>query len=260
MRRNFRRRGLSKDKTFWSTLDVENVNHNYQHVNILGGPGTGAGQPDIDQPARLLKWNPFTPNVVRSVGVDNEDAQEKAFLKRLIIKIPVLAQVQYMVAAGDQGPAFETTRDDIPFTGTGGLSAEPTVSGYLLNGGIGNNQTFGSMSWAEGIPLNWALIYETFQESQVELYQTDYLPATPDNSLQNRREFMRGVTVPTVYKPGSITIDKTFPGRGVMLANGDRQTFQVSLAVWMPTSNYGTGQTPSVGVYFAQARAKYGRV
>lgn len=254
----YRKRGLPKLKQLWSGMAFGNSDYVYESVNLLT-----AQNDTTANPVRFLSWNAETPQINQGVSPDARPVDENAFLKRVIIKLAVLPQVTKVIQAssGTEVTATSSARVE-PFHGALAKDAGLTgLGGYALDGGYDSTVPAGSYGKEEGVPVSWSLLYETYSGAGVALNGGDdpYLPATEFARVKNKREFRRGMVVTSLYNPKTISIDKTFPGRGVRLSLGSRDINQLTLAMWLPDPvNFQNNRMPAVGVYVCEARVLYG--
>ena len=246
-RRNFRRTGnrrynSSNPAAEWHPLVYGNVNWGEFKPNLLWNLELGS----TTAPQRIVSFNADT--------VASDEANPDVTLKRLDIQQCWMAGMGAGRIDGTlQTQWSRTFRDDIP-----AFSGFPDTSGYtgvLVSGDLDNSQLVGPTSFMEGIPLNLALIYETFSEAQQDITVFLEEPFVVGN-VRNKRIFWQKLICPTLYRPSMVNIDKTFAGRGVRLSKGEREIYQVSLIAWS-YSDMGTVIKPAVTFVSGTQRALY---
>lgn len=222
---------------------------------ILGNANWEMYKPNMWKP---LNGSTAATTAVRilSINADTVAALEQnpdCTLKRIDIEMAWMAMLGMRRANGTLGEYDSGTRDDIPPFGT----SDPTTgfSGPLLSGDVRSNTLVGGTSWAEGLPFQLALIYETEQEANGSLEAVLEEPWVVQNQ-RTKRFFWQKLYCPTIYRPAMVTIDKTFPGRGVALRKGQREIYQVSLIAWA-YSDMGTTVEPGWTFAVGKARALY---
>lgn len=188
---------------------------------------------------RVMKINPNVPALALGNEPDADDDQHQLNVHRVIFDATIYPAVTSLRINGNLLTATETQRDDIPMY-PGQLGSNTGLNGYLLNGTLADGSTgFGSQSWFEGQPLNWALMYEEYPQSVDALDAS--VASNADNAFdptgsfewtKNKRIFRQGHLVTSVHQPARLKIDKRFPGRGLQLTYGDRQIYQLTLAIW----------------------------
>lgn len=248
MRRNFRRRmgpqvQASKLETIWQGAD-------YAIVQPLGNDGGTPLLPGGD-PQRIMWWNPVSPSVVNSDSVNTITANLTARLRRIIFQQNLWAIVTRYGATGGTFASVATTRQTNPYYGEGG------TSGAVLEGGISNTFDQATISHLEGVPVHWALLYETDEEAGQPL-ATTFSFSSASELVRNRKVFAQGGFVVNLANPRTFKLDKKF-GRGITLSSGDRQTWQVTLAMFIPGIDGGNdaylGSSVAVGrAFYEQLR------
>lgn len=237
-------RGMTKADAQWFTGTYGNASHDSQKINLLWRPGTAAD----NLPQRLCSVN------ADSLGEDQ--VGQGFFLKRLIWKFPLLAQVGQTLIVTERELNNQNARQSVPFHEGGERPGVNAVYGPLLDGDLVTGTLQGAQSWAEGVPVAWALMYETATDASLALssvFGGTFDPYSPASNTKNKRIFAQGVLTPSVYSPKTITIDKRFPGKGVRLSNGDREIYQVTLAIW----GFNSGTTLAPGLAFAPGENRF---
>jgi len=248
-RRGYRKGAAGGPKSLWAQANLENVNwiNNTEEGNasgLLNGSGTQAIQ-------RVMTINPGS---LDADGTGDSDVERQAYVKRIIFKASMHAVLANLRVNGSSEVALNTIRDDIP--GPGGLMGDDSgYTGYLLAGGINDSVSYWGPSAWEGIPITWWLIYETWKEAQDDI--SNYFDGfAKETYIKNRRVFAQGMLAPALTRPVMFSLDKRFPGRGVQLNNGDRDTWQISLLMQVAG---GSGQEDRVGFQVGERRVMYYR-
>lgn len=213
---------------------------------------------------RLMVINPTVPNLALGNETVAEDEQVQMAVHRVIVDMTIYPAVTSLRINGNLLTATETQRDDIPMY-PGQTTGNTGLNGYLLNGSIADGPTgFGSQSWFEGQPLNWALMYEEYPQAGQALDASiatnpdiAFDPSTAVEWTKNRRVFRQGHLVTSVHQPARLKIDKRFPGRGLQLTYGDRQIYQLTLAIWGFRS--GTTIPTAFNIAIGEMRFQYKR-
>lgn len=188
---------------------------------------------------RVMTVNPNTPTLALGGEPQVEDEQAQLNVHRVIFDATIYPAVTSLRVNGNLLTATEVQRDDIPMY-PGQTTGNTGLNGYLLNGSLADGVTgFGSQSWFEGQPLNWALMYEEYAQATEALDASSagnpsnaFDPTSAAEWSKNRRIFRQGTLVTSVHQPVRLKFDKRFPGRGLQLTYGDRQIYQLTLAIW----------------------------
>lgn len=248
MRRSYNRKGFSKANPYremkWYAPTYNNANYGPDKVCLVRRPGS-AGSGDLAIPLRFLNISPET--------VGTEEVDRSIILKKIDIDFPVLPVIGMARVNGTLLEYTQGVRDDVPVnTGIADVSG---YTGHLVGGTFDTSTLVGAQSHQEGLVLNWMLTYDT----NAEWAEAESSLEPFDNSFyrKNRRIFDQGHTVATIYRPGRIRIEKTFTGKGVMLTPGARETYAMSLWIWMPQNGGGTITADGLSVVTTKARFGY---
>jgi len=254
MRRRFKKGASGGPKALWSQIPLNNVNWvtNQTATPPAGSLLSGAS------PGPVFRFWSITPENVLPPGQPSgarSDEENMAFVKRVISKVSMHAVLANLRVNGDAELAENTIRDDIPGPGGIGLDSEG-YTGYLLAGGIKDSVLRWSPSAWEGIPVNWWLMYETWEQFNTALDST-FLPQDAVSYQKNRRVFAQGMVAPALTRPVMFSLDKRLPGRGVQLTPGDRDTWAITLAMQVVGGD--ASVRDRVGFFAGETRVMYYR-
>jgi len=245
--RGYRRRGYRKNST--KNPEAQYAKGGYGNVNWADGrPNLLWNQTVSD--GHIERFLSFNAN-----AVDSNAQQPQVFLRRINLEMAVLADIAQVYIAGDRNEFTANERAQIP--GVGITETGDALTGQLLGGDRANGTLLGGISWAEGVPVTFFMIYETLDEANLPLADVfDGNSIMNEDSQRNKRIFWQKLVVPTLYRPVTFNIKKNFPGAGVRLSMGEREIYQVTLAYQVPAGT-GANVRASASAYVGENRFWY---
>lgn len=201
-----------------------------------------------NRPTRVLSWNPAYPGEAAGTAITVQDLNAR--LHRMIVELGLCAQVDWQI-----GPVGSIAQRS-------SASARNSYSlevNALAAGAFDESVIMGATSHYEGIFVQWWWVYETQEEASLTA-ASNLNPFSADEFTKNRFIFDSGLECVSIGKPMVKRWDKKFPGRGLSMSQGDRETWQVSLYLRVQANKEADTpdpRQPAIGYTFGVARAQY---